>query len=58
MAYNSCLYGDHTSNKNITQECGLIDLLETGDVLMVDRGFDIQHLLTSKCVTVNIPSFS
>ena len=32
-------------------------LLESGDVVMVDRGFDIQHLLASKCVTLNISPF-
>ena len=37
----------HISDKKITQECGLIDL-EFGDVVMVDRGFDIQHLF-QKC---------
>ena len=45
------------SDKKITQECGLIDLLESGDVVMADRGFDIQHLLASKCVILNIPPF-
>ena len=24
---------------------------------MVDRGFDMQHLLASKCVTLNMPPF-
>ena len=43
--------------KKITQECGLIHLLESGDVVMVDRGFDVQHLLASKCVTLNMLQF-
>ena len=47
----------HISDKKITQECGLIHLLESGDVVMADTGFDIQHLLASKCVTLNIPLF-
>ena len=41
--------GDHISDKKIIQECGLIDLLESGDMVMSERGFDIQHLLPSKC---------
>ena len=45
----------HISDKKITQECGLIHLLASGDVVMVDKGFDIQHLLASKCVNLNIP---
>ena len=35
----------HISGKIITQECGLIYLLESGDVVMADTGFDIQHFL-------------
>ena len=37
----------HISDKKITWECGLINLHESGEVAMVDRGFDIQHMLAS-----------
>ena len=57
VTFISCLYRGHISDKKITHGCGLIHLLESGDVVMVDRGFDIQHLLTSKCVTLNISPF-
>ena len=50
VTFISCLYGGIYP----TRECGL---LESGGVVMVDRGFDIQHLLSSKCVTLNIPPF-
>ena len=53
LTFISCLYGGHISDNKITQECGLNDLLESSDVVMVYRGFDIQHLLASKCVTLN-----
>ena len=33
--------GGHISDKAMTRDCGLIDLL---DDAMADRGFDIQHL--------------
>ena len=55
MTFISCLYGVHVSDKKITQVCGLIDLFESDDVVRVDRGFDIQNLQHSKCVTLNIP---
>ena len=47
VTFVSHLYGGHVSNKAITQSCGLIELLEEGDVVMVDRGFDVQDLLES-----------
>ena len=47
ITFISHLYGGHVSDKAITQSCGLIDLLEAGDVVMADKGFDIQDLLVS-----------
>ena len=38
VTFISCLYGGHISDKNITQECGLISPLESGDMVMADRG--------------------
>jgi len=52
----SHLYDGHASDKAITQSYGIIELLE-GDVVMADRGFDIQDLLVEKRVTLNIPPF-
>ena len=43
------------SDKAITSKCGIIDLLESGDDVMADRGFEIQELLEPKGVTLNIP---
>ena len=48
VIFVSHLYGGHISDKAMTQDCGLIDLLKPGDVVMADKGFDIQHLLAPK----------
>ena len=45
------------SDKAITSKCGIIDLLESGDNVMADRGFEMQELLEPKGVTLNIPPF-
>ena len=57
VTFISRLYGGHISDKAMIQDCGLIDLLEPGDVVMADKGFDIQHLLAPKKEILNIPPF-
>ena len=41
----------------LTRKSGLLDLLEKGDSVMADRGFNIQDDLTPLGVKVNIPPF-
>ena len=41
IAIVSNLYGGRSSDKQITNHCGILKLLEKGDSLMKDRGFDI-----------------
>ena len=40
----------------ITRESGVLDLLDAGDNVMVDRGFDISNIVPDG-VTVNMPPF-
>ena len=47
-----------TSDRRITQESGMVGLLEEGDAVMADRGFNIRDILTKKKVYLNIPPFS
>ena len=51
----SKLHGGSTSDREIFEKSGLLDLLEPGDSIMADRGFTIADLLDSKGVSVNIP---
>ena len=41
----SALYSGSVSDKEIVRECGFLDFLEPADVVMADKGFDIQDLL-------------
>ena len=51
----SSLYGGSISDKEIVKSSSLIDLLEENDLIMADRGFDIQDLLACKKVKLFIP---
>ena len=43
------------SDVDLVQQCGLLSLLESGDSVMADKGFDIQHLFSGLGVRLNIP---
>jgi hypothetical protein len=42
---NSELYAGNTSDKQLTNDCGILKLLRTGDTVMADRGFEIADML-------------
>ena len=56
VSFLSDLWGGRMSDKQITREGGVLDLIESGDNIMVDRGFDIKEIVP-KGVTVNMPPF-
>ena len=55
ITFVSTLYGGSISDKEIVTSSSLIDLLEENDLIMADRGFDIQDLLACKKVKLFIP---
>lgn len=56
VTFLSKLWGGRVSDKHITRESGVLNLLEAGDNVMVDRGFDISDIVPEG-VTVNMPPF-
>ena len=56
VTFASDLYTGRCSDQKITKDCGILELLEPGDSLMADRGFDIGDDLP-KNVSLNIPPF-
>ena len=57
VTFVSELYGGHCSDKANVENCGILQLLEEGDSIMADIGFEIQDLLAKKKVYLNIPPF-
>ena len=56
ITFVSELHLGRTSDQNITKHCGVLQLLEHGDSVMADRGFDFSDDLPEG-VTLNIPAF-
>ena len=57
ITFVSKLFPGSISDKELTRKSGILDVLESGDSVMADRGFDIQDDLTPLGVKVNIPPF-
>lgn len=51
------LYSGSISDKELTRRSGVLALLERGDAVMADRGFDIQDDLTPLGVKLNMPPY-
>ena len=54
ICFVSDLYGGNISDKKLIVESGILQLLQPGDTIMADRGFNIEDLLPPD-VSLNIP---
>ena len=51
-------WGDRVSDKHLTENSAPLDHLTPGDVILADRGFDIQESVGSYSSTIKIPAFT
>ena len=56
LTFVSEMYAGNTSDKQLTNDCGIMKLLEPGDEVMVNRAFAIEENLPPG-VSFNIPPF-
>ena len=57
VTFVSELYGEHCSDKTIVEDCGILELLEEGDSVMADIGFEVQDLLAKTESVFEHPTF-
>ena len=55
MTFVSGLYGGSISDRELVEKSHFIDLLEHNDLVMADRGFEIQDILALKQAQLFIP---
>ena len=58
VAYISKGWGGHVSDVHLTENCGLLQKLSPGDMILADRGFTVQDSARLYCAEVRIPPFT
>lgn len=51
-------WGGRDSDKHITENCGILNKLLPGDIVLADRGFDIKDSVGMMCAEVKVPAFT
>lgn len=57
ICYVSEAWGGRVSDRHITENCGFLDIISEGDVVMADKGFTIGDLLAKRGASLQIPPF-
>ena len=55
VTFTSQFYAGSVSDQAITCKCGIPELIEPGDSIMADKGFDIAYDILLRGVNLNIP---
>lgn len=58
ISFVSHAWGGRTSDKFLTENCGILDKLVPGDIVMADRGFAIHESVAFKRPELVIPAFT
>ena len=58
ISFLSNAWGGRTSDKYLTENCGLLNKLLPGDMVMADRGFTVEESVAFKRAELVIPAFT
>ena len=58
ICFTSKPWGGRTSDKYLTERCGLLNNFKTGDLVLADRGFTISESVTLYQAQLAIPAFT
>lgn len=57
IIFCSKIYGGSKSDRFIIEDSKIINLLEPGNIVLADRGFNVSDLLEEKGIVLNLPPF-
>ena len=58
ISFVSKAWGGRSTDRQITDNCGILKNLLPGDVILADRGFEIDESVAMYCAKVEIPAFT
>ena len=58
ISFISQAWGGRVSDKEITKKCGFLDYIQSGDIVMADRGFNVAEDLALCGAQLLIPAFT
>lgn len=58
ISYISKGWGGHVSDKHLTEQCGILNNLLPGVLVLADHGFNIEVQVELMCAEVKIPGFT
>ena len=58
ISYVSRCWGGRVSDRYLTQRCGFLELLQPGDLVLADRGFNIEEDLNFHGTKLAIPAYT
>ena len=58
IVFISTGWGGRASDKWITENSGILDNILPGDVILADRGFDLQDIVSTYCARISVPAFT